>query len=128
MSQPPPAPVPGWYPATHANNEIRFWDGATWHDTPPPPAGPAMAPQAAPAATRKRSSNWQVNLGIIIVGVFLIFLALGNSGMSWMGLIGFAAVIAGILLWIQDGISLRRKKGLAAEASASEGPGRANSK
>ncbi|MDR6142377.1 hypothetical protein QE375_001931 [Microbacterium foliorum] len=29
------SPVPGWYPAPHANNEQRYWDGAQWLDREP---------------------------------------------------------------------------------------------
>ncbi|MFJ4172761.1 Ltp family lipoprotein [Microbacterium sp. NPDC089696] len=25
-----PNPAPGWYPAPHANNELRYWDGMQW--------------------------------------------------------------------------------------------------
>lgn len=28
-------PAPGWYPAPHANNEQRYWDGAQWVDPRP---------------------------------------------------------------------------------------------
>jgi hypothetical protein len=33
------SPAAGWYPAPHANNEQRYWDGAQWLD--PAPAGKA---------------------------------------------------------------------------------------
>lgn len=29
-------PPPGWYPAPHANNEPRYWDGAQWQESAPP--------------------------------------------------------------------------------------------
>ncbi|MFI8631301.1 DUF2510 domain-containing protein [Microbacterium sp. NPDC077663] len=46
----------GWYPAPHAGNELRYWDGSTWHAAPPflpagagTPAGPsANAPGVPP--------------------------------------------------------------------------------
>ncbi|MEW1834388.1 DUF2510 domain-containing protein [Microbacterium sp. NPDC079995] len=36
----------GWYPAPHAGNELRYWDGSTWHAAPP--FLPADAGGAAP--------------------------------------------------------------------------------
>lgn len=39
-------PAPGWYPAPHANNEQRYWDGIQWLEPQPP-----VAPAAADAAT-----------------------------------------------------------------------------
>lgn len=41
MSETTPA---GWYPAPHADNELRYWDGAAWH------AAPAYLPPEAAAA------------------------------------------------------------------------------
>jgi hypothetical protein len=39
----------GWYPAPHAGNELRYWDGSTWHAAPPfLPPGAAAAPNATP--------------------------------------------------------------------------------
>ena len=38
-------PAPGWYPAPHANNEQRYWDGIQWLE-PQPPAPPAAADAA----------------------------------------------------------------------------------
>lgn len=34
-------PPPGWYPAPHANNEQRYWDGAQWLEAAPTPAATA---------------------------------------------------------------------------------------
>jgi hypothetical protein len=33
-------PAPGWYPAPHANNELRYWDGVQWLEPQPPAAAP----------------------------------------------------------------------------------------
>lgn len=41
-------PAPGWYPAPHANNEQRYWDGIQWLEPQPPVAPPvADAPTVA---------------------------------------------------------------------------------
>ncbi|WP_223624029.1 Ltp family lipoprotein [Microbacterium sp. EST19A] len=44
-----PTPAPGWYPAPHANNEQRYWDGAQWLE-PQPAAPTAVLTDAVPAA------------------------------------------------------------------------------
>ncbi|WP_194763022.1 Ltp family lipoprotein [Microbacterium sp. UFMG61] len=36
-------PAPGWYPAPHANNELRYWDGVQWLEPQAPPAPVAAA-------------------------------------------------------------------------------------
>lgn len=41
-------PAPGWYPAPHANNEQRYWDGIQWLE-PQPPTAPAVADAATVA-------------------------------------------------------------------------------
>jgi hypothetical protein len=41
-----PNPAPGWYPAPHANNEQRYWDGAQWLEPQQP-----TTPVATDAAT-----------------------------------------------------------------------------
>ncbi|MCM3778388.1 Ltp family lipoprotein [Microbacterium hydrocarbonoxydans] len=43
-----PNPAPGWYPAPHANNEQRYWDGVQWLE-PQQPSTP-MTPEAATVA------------------------------------------------------------------------------
>lgn len=40
----PTSPAPGWYPAPHANNEQRYWDGAQWIE-------PAVQPATTDAPT-----------------------------------------------------------------------------
>ncbi len=42
-------PAPGWYPAPHANNELRYWDGVQWL-VPQPPAPAPTAGVDAPTA------------------------------------------------------------------------------
>ena len=43
-----PNPAPGWYPAPHANNEQRYWDGVQWLE-PQQPVAP-VTPDAATVA------------------------------------------------------------------------------
>jgi hypothetical protein len=42
------APTAGWYPAPHANNEQRYWDGAQWTDWTPESAAAAQATAQMP--------------------------------------------------------------------------------
>lgn len=49
MSDGPPTPA-GWYPAPHANNEQRYWDGEKWLDWTPEQAAAAQAATSAPGA------------------------------------------------------------------------------
>ncbi|MFS0854050.1 Ltp family lipoprotein [Microbacterium sp. 179-I 3D4 NHS] len=40
------SPAPGWYPAPHANNEQRYWDGTRWLE--PVPETPAPTTHSSP--------------------------------------------------------------------------------
>lgn len=46
-----PTPAAGWYPATHANNELRYWDGAHWLEQAPQPTPTTAATLAYPVDT-----------------------------------------------------------------------------
>lgn len=48
-------PPAGWYPAEHADGELRYWDGAIWYDDPAPTSEPATAPVLTP--TRRASAG-----------------------------------------------------------------------
>ncbi|MBB2974975.1 hypothetical protein FHX49_000516 [Microbacterium endophyticum] len=50
MSDNTSAPAPGWYPAPHANNEQRYWDGSQWTDWTPESAAAARATAQLPAS------------------------------------------------------------------------------
>lgn len=41
-------PPAGWYPAPHANNEQRYWDGEKWLEIVPPPVVAAAPEQQGP--------------------------------------------------------------------------------
>lgn len=49
MSQ-PTTPPPGWYPAPHAGNAPRYWDGSSWSETAPVAPGPAVGVAPYPPA------------------------------------------------------------------------------
>ncbi len=69
-----PLPAPGWYPAAHANNELRYWDGGRWLDDPPTmPLATAngTAPEDLPPKSKNSRKGWIVG-GSIAAGVLLI--------------------------------------------------------
>ncbi len=83
MSNLPPA---GWYPAPHANNEQRYWDGAQWVEGVPQPASDlspqvavptpvfdatGRAPGSAENAKKSRKKGWIIGCSIA-AGVLLI--------------------------------------------------------
>ncbi|WP_341935905.1 Ltp family lipoprotein [Microbacterium sp. LWO14-1.2] len=43
-------PAPGWYPAPHANNEQRYWDGIQWLEPQPPVPAPDSSTAVLPSA------------------------------------------------------------------------------
>ncbi|HOA87383.1 MAG: DUF6804 family protein [Microbacteriaceae bacterium] len=49
--RPQPLPLPGWYSAPHAGNEMRYWDGAKWLEISPP-APETAAARSAGSSTR----------------------------------------------------------------------------
>ncbi|QBR74419.1 DUF2510 domain-containing protein [Microbacterium sediminis] len=97
MSGTPPA---GWYPAAHANNELRYWDGREWHDPAPgvPPVSHFVAYPQGPSAsegvpTRKKGLALAA-LIVAIVGLLLFWI-------PWLGLIvAIAGVVLGVLALI----------------------------
>lgn len=69
-----PLPAPGWYPAAHANNELRYWDGGRWLDDPPTmplTAANEDAPGGRPPRPKKSKKGWIIG-GSIAAGVLLI--------------------------------------------------------
>jgi len=105
-------PAPGWYPAPHANNEQRYWDGAQWLDT---------APQAASTDTKKMNVLALVSMiiavigfifacipGALIVGWILLPIAFVLSIVSlflkgdkkWFGIVGLVVSIVGTIVGV----------------------------
>ncbi|WP_231820891.1 Ltp family lipoprotein [Microbacterium resistens] len=72
-------PAPGWYPAPHANNEQRYWDGTQWLE----PAAPA-APVAPAQPAKKSKKGWiiagAIAAAVIVIGGIGSALGLGNKG------------------------------------------------
>lgn len=54
-------PAPGWYPAPHANNELRYWDGASWQE---------YSTQRSAPTKKSRKGLW-ITLGVV-AGVVVI--------------------------------------------------------
>ncbi|EQM83434.1 Ltp family lipoprotein [Microbacterium maritypicum] len=91
-----PTPAAGWYPAPHANNEQRYWDGTQWLEPQPTPtidastsAGvssdattPAEAEYPAKAkmpAKKKWIIGGSIAAGVILIGSIGSALGLGNK-------------------------------------------------
>jgi len=92
----PTSPPPGWYPAPHAGNAPRYWDGASWSEgapsapvAPVAPAGVAPYPPAgavtpAPVTIRPlRGIGKATGVLVAISGA----IAVVTSLLSWWGLV-----------------------------------------
>ena len=111
-------PTPGWYPAPHANNEQRYWDGAQWLD---------KEPQSASTDTKKSTDAKKLNVpalvsmiiavvgfifacipGALIVGWILLPIAFVLSIVSlflkgdkkWFGIVGLIVSIVGTIVGV----------------------------
>ncbi len=116
----------GWYPAPHANNELRYWDGAGWLDWTPQQAADAQAaggstpasdvaaasyPGAATAGVEgPRVAGPPRARALSIVALGLGIGALLLSWVPWLGvLLAVAAVAVGIVALVRKqplGLSL----------------------
>ncbi|PRB08627.1 hypothetical protein CQ047_12160 [Microbacterium sp. MYb72] len=95
-----PTPAAGWYPAPHANNEQRYWDGTQWLEPEPAPSDvatdayptaaavpdDAATPTEAEATTKAKmpaKKKWiiggSIAAGVILVGSIGSALGLGNK-------------------------------------------------
>ena len=109
MPQETPA---GWYPAAHANDELRYWDGQRWHEgghDAPTVTGPALyTEQAAPAqpyqATRSAAPRNLAIAALVLGG--LAFLT------GLIPVLGLLLALAGVTLGVVALIK-RQPKGLA---------------
>ncbi|MEW1833557.1 DUF4328 domain-containing protein [Microbacterium sp. NPDC079995] len=90
----------GWYPAPHAGNELRYWDGAEWAATPPAasawpvPAGTtpgqhADNPVSAPPVIRPLRSIAGATRILLIVGAVVSFLTVLVEGWGLAAVDGF---------------------------------------
>lgn len=91
-------PVAGWYPAPHANNEVRYWDGSQWTEWTPesaeaarqsvatmeqPSADASQEPQpveGAVAPTTKRRLPWWAWLLIAFGAIIVLGAIIGAIG------------------------------------------------
>lgn len=91
-------PAPGWYPAPHANNEQRYWDGARWIE-PGAAQAPSLTDENAggPAGSPvKKSAGLAIASLVVGIGAFLtgILPVIG-------ALIGAAAVVLGVIALVK---------------------------
>jgi len=102
----------GWYPAPHAGNELRYWDGTAWHAAPaylpagpaaspgiPSPSGPVLPPYASaagmppaypPYAGGPVQPSRPVALGVTALSIGIAAIVLG-----WIPFLGLVVAIAG---------------------------------
>lgn len=86
-------PAPGWYPAPHANNELRYWDGTQWLEPAAPAAVLSTSPTVAlpadgvpasvlptDAAPKKKSKKGLIIAGSVLAGVIVIGSVAGALG------------------------------------------------
>lgn len=72
-------PAAGWYPAPHANNEQRYWDGAQWLEpTPPAEEQTAQTPEATAEQPKKSRKKGWIIAGSVVAGVLVIG-GIGNA-------------------------------------------------
>lgn len=85
-----PLPSAGWYPAPHANNEQRYWDGAQWLDAEPAAQIPtalipapipdrSFVPGVSPAQAAKPKSKKKWIIAGSVVGGLIVIGAVGNA-------------------------------------------------
>lgn len=81
-----PTPAPGWYPAPHANNEQRYWDGARWlePDAPSPTVNTAALESVSATSSNEPGATAAANMpkkapkkpliiaGAVLAGIVLI--------------------------------------------------------
>ena len=84
-------PPAGWYPAPHAGNEQRYWDGTKWIDVAAPPAaygattepsGPAASPVQAAAPARSKATVWLIAGGVAALVVLITVIVVQFSALT----------------------------------------------
>lgn len=103
----------GWYPAPHADNEQRYWDGKRWHDDAPPapPAPPTAHSAAASIAPQGASARPRTSAPALfaVFALILGILAFLTGLVPGLGLLlAIAAVTLGVLALLR-----KQPKGLA---------------
>lgn len=94
-----PTPAPGWYPAPHANNEQRYWDGAQWLE-PTADAAPTATARLADPINTPTPATKKGGLGIaaLVTGIVAFLTGL----VPVLGIVlGLIAVALGILVLVR---------------------------
>ncbi len=96
-------PAPGWYPAPHANNEQRYWDGAQWLES---------TPSAAPVGTVTVSPTPPKKKGLAIAALIVGIVAFLTGLFPVVGIVlGIAAIVLGTITLVN-----KQSKGLGITA------------
>lgn len=100
-------PPAGWYPAPHANNEPRYWDGQVWAEDPS-----TRPTHALPQATQTLSASQPGSArpkGLAIAALVLGIVAFVTGLVPLLGLLlALGAIVVGILA-----LKKKQSKGLA---------------
>ncbi|WP_159498982.1 excalibur calcium-binding domain-containing protein [Microbacterium sp. 18062] len=81
-------PAAGWYPAPHAGDELRYWDGERWlDDSPPVSDAAASAPASAKGSFLRRTMSLKTAT-IIAASAFVVGMLISG----WGGASGTAAL------------------------------------
>ena len=110
----------GWYAAPHANNELRYWDGSRWLESPPPVDGPQPSPSPsmgdgsnatsvatatytqAPSAPAYPGSVPAGTRGLALAALIVGIGAFVIGWIPWLGLLlGIAAVALSVVALIK---------------------------
>jgi hypothetical protein len=132
MSETTPA---GWYPAPHAGNELRYWDGTAWHAAPAylpadganaaasaPPAAPTMPPPYGtgapgyppyPGGPRMPTRPQGLAITALVIGI-AAFLS------AWIPFLGAVIALVGLVFGVLALIK-RQPKGLAVTGTVLSG-------
>ncbi|PPG14547.1 hypothetical protein C5C74_13700 [Rathayibacter sp. AY1E8] len=107
----------GWYPAPHANNEQRYWDGQRWHDDAPPPPPAQPGGYGSFQQTQPTAASWGASAApkpkgpaaFAILALVLGILAFLTGLVPGLGLVlAIAAVALAVLALLR-----KQPKGLA---------------
>lgn len=102
------SPAPGWYPAPHANNEQRYWDGGQWLESGPTAATLVQDVPTSASATPAPASQPKKPAGLAIAALVVGIVAFLTGIVPVVGaVLGAAAVTLGIFALVK-----RQSKGL----------------
>ncbi len=109
-----PTPAPGWYPAPHANNEQRYWDGTQWQEASPIASTVTATPSKLNVLALVSMIVAVIGFifacipGALVIGWILLPIAFVLSivslflkgDMKWFGIVGLIVSIVGTIVGV----------------------------